>query len=293
MKVRAASTSGVLISLIGFSLLVILLAGGILGALLQNNADRQRVTQPQAANSATPPPQITSTALPSAIPTYDTPAPVSTPQPSATREPTPAIEILREHDFGAWKYVASRGGDAGLYAWVSYNSGSIAGIQAFADANRILANQLASGSGEVQIDLTFRDYVAPAQFRTWAASMGLQVADSGVRFIEHSGMRGTLGLPAQGSDFLPQGPIDDLLTTTDPNRGAPLTLRGVFYTRGSINAQQLTAIAADPLVFLPDVTANIVHNELREIGIPNADTVRANAGSPFYQMEDFGLENFH
>jgi hypothetical protein len=63
-----------------------------------------------------------------------------------------------------------------------------------------------------------------------------------------------------------------------------------------VAVEQLTRIAADPLVFLADVTPNVVRADLLQKGVlvasPYLNWVTIWPASPFWQMEDLGLEHF-
>jgi hypothetical protein len=89
-------------------------------------------------------------------------------------------------------------------------------------------------------------------------------------------------------------PRSPLPTTAAP--GPPFSVVGVYYLSGMVDAQRLPAIAADPLVFLADVTPNIVRRDLLRRGVlapaPNLDWVTIQPPSPFWAMEDLGLEHF-
>lgn len=53
----------------------------------------------------------------------------------------------------------------------------------------------------------------------------------------------------------------------------------------------LPSLLNDPLVFIPDVRLTVMRNDVADI-VPDPSVIRHALGSPFWKMEDLGLENF-
>lgn len=197
--------------------------------------------------------------------------------PSANSKPaeTPS-RILRERDFGAWRYVAGQG-PKGPAVLVFLANDSVSGLEAYAAANRELAKQLARPGSSTEVVITFRTYVAPDQFRVWARAKKLEVEMVEVR----TGGRGTLFIGANKDDPLPQSSIADEAVV------------GVYSVRCGVAAERLPEIASDPLVFVADVTSTVARRDLAEAGIAGADNaeVRLHRGV-FWSIENLGLGNF-
>jgi hypothetical protein len=194
--------------------------------------------------------------------------------------------------------------DGHISAGVRYNADTIDDLFAYAEANRQLASQLAAGGGEVEIYITFRTYVEPEQFRSWARTIGLKATWSAIRIV--TDVNAVIGVEGYENDPLPQVVYEEQLrpfseeAQREPQR-AIREIKGIYYTFGSVPADKLIQIANDPLVFIADVTPNIVRQELIKAGIPGAEqasvgigtTFDASVTTPFWDMEGkFGLDKF-
>jgi hypothetical protein len=233
------------------------------------------------------------------LPTVGTPAlPVSSvtvvqPTPSAVR----AAEVL-ERDYGVWGYKVSRYVDAPTTTSgnINYDFDTVAELNAFAAANQVLATSLASRGGQAEVYVTFRTYLTPEQFRAWIRARGANVGQSMLRTVYPDGQEGTLGQGSHQGDTepLPQDRLDKALQIQ--LRGEvkyALTLRGLYYTLITVDATRLPEIAADPLVFIANVTPNVVRNELHAVGWQTQEkSLFVNPPTPFWKMEELGLENF-
>src|SRR5215207_4035207 len=90
-------------------------------------------------------------------------APRQNAQPSASTSGPPAsheYELVRERDFGVWRYSATRSKIDPLHAAVNYRHGSKSDLQAYVEANRAMAEQLEQSMREdepVWVSITFRE----------------------------------------------------------------------------------------------------------------------------------------
>lgn len=219
----------------------------------------------------------------------DTSLPV--PMPSLTPLP---MQEEKQADYGVWQYKAGKSIDLGAHAVITYDQSSVEALQGYAAANHTLAKQVAAEGGTVQVHITFRDYMAPDQFRTWVKSKGLTVLQTELRAIDAKGMPGTLGVYPQGDDPLPQTYMSQGLEPQKQLAGDAGTLAGVFYTYATVDAANLLNISEDPLVFIADVTPNVVRRELITSGWLDVKLENVNVDPPhaFWEMERLGLENF-
>lgn len=103
-----------------------------------------------------------------------------------------------------------------------------------------------------------------------------------MRMLYASGQRAGLAVFAQPNDVLPQSSLE---------RPDNATVVGVIVTRGTIPRDRLSDLVADPLVFIPDVTQTFIRQEM-EGTVPNPEEISMSLQSPFWAMEDFGLQNF-
>jgi hypothetical protein len=249
-----------------------------------------------------------------------TPGPVlPTPVPPVI-SPTPVPGFLQADetgsaDFGIWNYgYGVIHSEAETWATVYYDTHSVQALQAYAAANRTLAGQLAQTPGGVRVDVTFRDYVAPESFQAWLRAHDFYNGWYGVRVVDPQGRRADIAVPFQYTgglpDWLMQGQVApvSVWTTYAPPPPTPIggydmpdvapaqTVRGIYYVSGMVDVAQLAGIAADPLVFLADVTPNVVRADLLSKGVlvasPYLNWVVIRPASPFWAMEDLGLEHF-
>lgn len=204
-------------------------------------------------------------------------------------------------DYGSWSYVAVRL-EQGLYAYIRYDDSSIQALNAYVQTNRELANQLAASTGEMRIDITFRTPVEIDKFRAWATQAGLRDEQSDLRTVDGDGRIGTVSFnyprhlqASPHNEPLPQANLNDWLNARKSNR-SDIVLQGVFHARGKVDSNRLPLIALDPLVYLADVTPNIVRRDLVAAGVADAEDVvgvyNYDLRHPFWRMDELGLENF-
>jgi hypothetical protein len=245
-----------------------------------------------------------------AVQSFCTPtAPPLTPDPQATPWPTAVGDASGRRDFGAWGYTYSYGRAWGdLFAAVYYDDSSVAGLAAYVQANRDLAGQFAQLGGDesfspsrglARVDLTFRGYVPPEQARAWVQAHHLLTDYAVLRVYDPQGLR--LDFTVSTSDVndpIPTWYIDRELNPPGAPACGPFTLSGggVYFVTALADPTQLPVLAADPLVYLADVTPNVVRRDLwqqyQETRTDSFQWVHVQNGSPFWQMEDLGLEHF-
>lgn len=283
MKAQLASLNSILRTAFGLGVLgaTILLISGMFTA-------RGAAQYTQGSSRSQPPPPVGTVAVGNALAT-----PTSNTKASAPKQQPQGQEVKRA-DFGSWGYVARRDGH-GVHAVVSYNPNSIQSLNAYVEANRTLARQLATNKGQrVVVNVTFHKYLAPDEFRAWAGSMGLDVKSTQLRFLDANDLSGTIAIDKQPneSSVLPQDNIDAALKSMRSDNRLREFL-GVFYTNATMDVSRLPALANDPLVFLADVTQNVVSKDLLTSGVQGvgANTVTLNLPTPIWQMEKFGLMN--
>ena len=204
--------------------------------------------------------------------------------------------VPRGADHGIWRYTAHRTATGQIEAYVEYRRASVADLRAYADANRQLTNTLATKKGQADVQVTYKEPLSPDVFRNWSTTNGLTVAKAAARTLQGGTMRGTIGvapgnLRNPGTDPLPLDLLNGQLEAvrrSDPS----MQVRGVYAARGTVDASHLTAMIADPRVFLLDVTPTVVRQELAAGGVIGADRADVDVATPFWNMEDLGLQNF-
>lgn len=241
------------------------------------------------------------------------PGPMQTVQPTVTvMEPTLTVGTLQpdpypsltpvapdaelKQDYGAWRFIAGKYREEGVAAVILYDDKSLAGIEVYKEANKTLVKQLAGESKQVDVSVTFRNFVEPDKFRSWITSLGIKVTDADVRAIDSVGNQIALFVsPQPGDGPLPQESLDRAVRPHERSgAGASGTIVGVYYVRGKVDAAKLQAIADDPLVYLADVTPNIVRKELTAAGWEDVDKagIRVQPPHSFFKMEEIGIWKF-
>lgn len=231
-----------------------------------------------------------------------------------------APEVVRQHDFGAWSYVARHETTGSLSAETHFDYSSVSAIRAFAATNIILAGQLASTKGQSDVQVTFKVPLSPTAYRTWITSADSIVVSAS--YIKAQDGRNLVGVPteslpplqitivpgtdsqvssggpppvskssnlAQGfpasSDPLPQAQLDRAVQNASQSFGA-IKVLGVYACQLRVANQLLPALAMDPQVLIADVTAPIVRNDLQAAGVPDADKAEIYTGMPTFTVQD-------
>jgi len=210
-------------------------------------------------------------------------------QPAVSLNQEPAQQTGRHQaSFSTWSYQAEADGSQ-TQATVQYNYHSVEALKSYVSENKKLAEQVALKGGVADVNVTFRTYLQPDQFRSWAKENNFVPMQSTLRIIMSDGKRGTVWIAAKSEDVLPQQHIDAALQSSSTKESVE---RGIYTTRGKVDATKLRGMADDPRVFLVDVTPNIVRSDLKTNNIDKADTAEVKVVDPFWWMEDFGLGNF-
>jgi hypothetical protein len=191
-------------------------------------------------------------------------------------------------DFGAWSYYIADREDGWLRAMVTFDHNSVKGIRDFADANRVLANQLADSTDQVEVEVTFRELMTPEEHRAWATAAGITYFDN-VHMMADDPLSGSAEMVVRVGS--PQPPPQTRYDEEKAAHNLNDRIQGIDSFRGKVDASRLPAIAADPKVFVADVTMNVVRNDLRAAGITDRADIH-NSVVVFYFMKQLGLENF-
>lgn len=230
--------------------------GAVLPVDVPTVSRKQQFGVTQSKNGSSLPAAVPS--IPPAIATV-TSEPTLLPALSPTPHPTYPVQIIGQRDFGAWSYTAIREENGLVNVEIRFDHQSVQGIRAFATANKTLAKQLASYKDLIEVEVTFRRPMDPAAYRAWAVAAGISYFDSvHIMAVEQlEGLSAQIAVYPQSTDPLPRAYFEEALRSTNKHRG-PITIRGVDAFKGKVDGQQLTTLAADPQVFIVDVTANIV-----------------------------------
>lgn len=207
----------------------------------------------------------------------------------ATQQAAPSAPEHYGREYGSWRYTIGRVAAHGrLDGTVSYDIATAEGVLAFARANRALAEQLAGVGGSAEVQVTFGVPLTPEAFRAWAQGVGLTVQEADIRTYDAQGAPSTIGIFVRGDDPLPLDVLERQRAAVSA-KGGPLTVGGVTNARGTVDTARLRAIAADPTVFLVDVTTTAVRRDLRDRGVADAPSAIIVTQPAYWQVETFGL----
>lgn len=198
---------------------------------------------------------------------------------------------VRQRDFGSWSYVAGVDGEGRVTAHVRYSYDSVADLTTYALANRVLIAQMANVDAVVDAQITLRAPLMPDEFRTLALSNRFSVSLAEIRYEGPGGARATGRVFPRGLDPLPQEMLDRVVAGAEGRIG-PQRLSGVITAEGRARPSELASLAADPRVFLVDVTPFAVRRDLQVAGVQGASSAVVNLQPPFWFMERLGLANF-
>lgn len=199
---------------------------------------------------------------------------------------------LAEARFDGWGYTIVADPDGFTRAQIEYDRATVEDLRKYVATNQSLARQLAAdGYTELLVTISFRRPLSVDEFRSWAARMPLRVTDYQLRIIGTDGQRWTLGGSPSNGELVSDSDLQRNLAHLS-DKGAT-DLRGVIVVEGQVDASAYTKLAADPDVFLADVTrtATAAHVKNNVGGIDHTRLALLVAPA-FSWMEDLGLENF-
>lgn len=165
--------------------------GGILTGTITG---REPVILPgnQAASGAMPSP-VQTLVWPTLPVFIDPTEQVSTPTALAYSTPTLEVpEAMLARDYGGWNFKAAKLTGSRVSALVTYDDRSREGLERYAEMNRTYADQLATGKGEISANITFRGFLDPDLFYTWARENNIRVIEVDTRVIDGNGMSGPI-----------------------------------------------------------------------------------------------------
>lgn len=159
-------------------------------------------------------------------------------------------------------------------------------LQSYQALNQAFASKLGAKSGEVEVYVTFRTYVAADQYREWARTYDLRVEQTQLRFVDEYGLDATIEIVGQPQDPIPSDILDRELNMLT-ERGRLKSLQGVYFARAMVDTSKLLQLITDPSVYLVDVTPNVVREELKAQNMAGAEQslVEVVPHSPFWNME--------
>lgn len=222
------------------------------------------------------------------------PVPTPIPQPTGSaKRPWPRnteARIVTSRQFRTWCYLVYND-YLGTHAVFSIDQSTVAALKSFADDNKQLAKQLANSSDQAEVTIWFRSPMEPEQFRDWAKAKDLQVRESGLPVVP-----GWESFIAGNYARIVGNLIDPLVAMGNQDLKM---YEGVVESRAVAQSARLPEIAADPLVFLVDVSRSILYQDtvrlaqVRDLSeFPQIQFGFGDTWSIYRNMKMLGLENF-
>lgn len=172
---------------------------------------------------------------------------------------------------------------------MSYEYESLEELQRYAQQNRRLAQQLGgAGVADLDVVITFKRALPLADFQAWVKSRPLRVSAYTMRIIGKDGERVTVGGAPDKDVLVAEARLKRILDHL-AEKGAT-DLRGVITVEGTLRTDDYERIAADPDVFLADVSRSFVQHEANRKNPSLKDRPKQVVVRPaFWYLEDLGL----
>jgi hypothetical protein len=204
---------------------------------------------------------------------------------------SPFQHVVREEDFGAWKYRATTEEDGWTMVQVLYDDRSLDEVQAFIAANKKMGQELSSYREQPFHGLiTFRRPLSIEEFQRLIADSG--VATSRIKSYGFQARSTTskwwFGGAPQGETLIDEGAINRVLDTRRSKVGSA-DLLGIVYVETSLTPSEYQHVISDSRVALIDVTREIVKERLKNTPGVNMNKVSFAVGSPYGAIEKFEL----
>jgi hypothetical protein len=201
------------------------------------------------------------------------------PTPNYVFAPGSSGEVIAIRHYETWSFEATRV-EVDIGGWIEYDK-TEEGIRAYLETNRQFANELAEEQGEQKVEITFKTPVPLSELRAWCRSQELTVYAfylSDLKNTEQSRY-----FLSESLDFL-----DELETRSDEVSQLILGM-SVTQVRAAVASERLLQVATDPMVYLADVTTNIVERELIAEGLATAEELDGyyfGVDSPIYDRDN-------
>ena len=207
---------------------------------------------------------------------------------------TQAPRSVGEGRFDGWSYRVAQDpdGDDTYQMVVQHAQATEADLRAFVSTNRLLAQRLGEGGvAELDVSISFRRPVPVDEFRRWVPTTPMQVKAFQARVRGPNGERWTLGGGSSPGQVVDDARLQSALQRMSAQgaRG----LEGVVIAEGSVRTADYAQLAADPLVFLADVTKSAARDHVRRTTPSLASkSIHVIAPPSYWAMETIGLEKF-
>lgn len=185
------------------------------------------------------------------------------------------------------------------FAVVMYDASSPEALRHYAEASRVRGQELIdSGVTELYVWVTFRYPLDVSTFEDWVKQGGLDAKRYYLRALGQKGDRVTISGGSERGVLVPLEQLDRAMKGIQAHENNQAELKGVFEVSGVVGVEGYKKLVQDSHVFLVDVTGSLVYhhpaykNRVRMSWQEFVDRFQFGSGSPFWYMENFGLEKF-
>lgn len=196
-------------------------------------------------------------------------------------------------------YIGNVDDSGAPFAVVMYDASSPEAIRHYAAASRARGQELIdSGVTELYVWVTFRYPLDLSVFEDMVKQSGLDVKGYQLRALGQKGDRVTINGGPERGVLVPLEQLDRAMKGIQAHENNQAELKGVFAVSGVVSVEGYKKLVQDPHVFLVDVTGSLVYhhpafkNRVRMGWKEFVDMFQFVSGSPFWYMENFGLEKF-
>ncbi len=198
-------------------------------------------------------------------------------------------------------YIGNVDDSGAPFGVVMYDPSRLETLCHYAEASRIRGEALiASGATELYVWITFRRPLDIRAFEALVQQSGLDVRRYFIRVRGRSGDRVTISGSPDGGILIPPEHLNRAMEGIQAHENHQAELQGIFEVSGVIRAEGYRKLIQDPRVFLVDVTGSLIYRNPAFQNKTRMDwktftaqfQIEGGPGSPFWYMEDFGLERF-
>jgi len=193
-----------------------------------------------------------------------------------------------------FRYIVNQDDVGDFFVHVEWNQRSVAGLKAYAAESRRQGEfLLRQGVDQFYVLVVFNHPLSVEEFTRLVADADMQVKRYSIDVIDGQGMRATIGGSPIGGELVPAWMLQDALQRMAEVSGGQTKFVGFYEVEGIVSGEGYKKLLAHPRVFLVDVSVTLAHRILRERGWKvRLDKIQRTGGSPYWDMENFGLEHF-
>lgn len=212
------------------------------------------------------------------------------PNPPAAMARSPIADVRLD----GFRYIVNQDDVGDFFVFVEWDWHSVAGLKAYAAESRRQGDfLLRQGVNQFYVLVAFNHPLSVEKFTRLVADVDMQVKSYRIRVIDGQGMRATIGGSPIGGELVPAWRLQDTLQRMAEVSGGQTKFVGFYEVEGVVSGECYKKLLAHPRVFLVDVLVTLARRILQQRGWKvRLDKIQWTGGSPYWDMEDLGLEHF-